>query len=122
VAYRKTIELAQRSLAVNPRSAETLAILGMSQARAGLMAPASEAFQRALGLSPTNPEVLLMAALGARLAGRSGEALSLIGRGLSAGLSENEIETEPDFDPIRQQPEYRALVERHRLEKKEKNR
>jgi serine/threonine-protein kinase len=118
-AYERAIPLARAALAVNPKSAEAHAALALSLARTGHAPAAREEARAAVELAPKDPSVLLMSALVARLDGRGGDALALLDRGLAAGLGVHEIETEPDFDALRRDPRYQALLARERAGKKE---
>jgi len=119
VAYERSIPLARAALSVNPRSADAHAALAVALARTSKRAAGETEMRQAVDLSPLNANVLLMAALVAQLGGKSSEALSYIERGLASGLGTLEVETEPDFQPLRADPRLIALLGKYR-NKKEK--
>ena len=118
-AYEKSIALARAALSVNPRSAQTHASLAVALARTGKPAAAQEEARKSVDLSPSDPNVLLLAALVATLDGTSAQALSFLEKGLAAGLTPNEIETEPDLTPLTRDPRYKAIIDKHNGKKKE---
>ena len=116
-AYESAVRTGRRAVAINPRSAETRAIVAAGLARTGQPGEARAEAARALALEPGNPNVLLLTAVVSTLGGRTDEAISRLELGLRNGLGQAEVETEPEFARLARDPRLRGILETHRRKK-----
>ncbi|MGB9257354.1 MAG: tetratricopeptide repeat protein [Candidatus Korobacteraceae bacterium] len=109
-AYRSAISLAQAKLDVNPRDANIRAIVASYYAMLGERAQALKSLQEALKLAPKDPDVAFRAAIVYMHAGDTDRCLSWIKTAVDEGFSRPSIRDLPDFDPLQNNPKFRALV------------
>jgi tetratricopeptide (TPR) repeat protein len=109
-AYRIAIELARQRLEVNPRDATTLAFTADYYAMLDQERQAQEQMARALEIAPTDADVLFRAAILHNHFGDTGKALDFLGKSVAAGFSRNVIRDTPDFDRLKDDPRFRALL------------
>jgi Flp pilus assembly protein TadD len=109
-AYRKAIELAQQSLAVNPKDAETMALIALYYAQLGDIKKALLYAQNARDLTPDSAFVLLRRIKVYELAHRRRDALNAVEAYLAAGYSRAAIDDDRDLAPLRADPRYLALL------------
>jgi tetratricopeptide (TPR) repeat protein/TolB-like protein len=108
--YRKAIQLAELKLEVNPRDASTLAFLASYYAMTDEKQRALRTIQRALELAPQDPDVQLRAALTFNHFGDTAEALARLENAVRAGTSPATLRDTPDFDGLRPNPRFQALL------------
>jgi len=118
-AYERTVRLGREALAVNPRSGEAHAAVAAALARTGRHAEAAAEARQAVALEGDDPNVLMVASLVAELGGRQDEALAWIEKGLAHGLTVHEIEAEPAFARVRDDPRWKAAEGKARKKEKE---
>ena len=109
-AYRSAISLAQAKLDVNPRDADTRAIVASYYAMLGDRKQALKSLQEALELAPKDPDVAFRAAIVYMHAGDTERCLAWIKTAVDEGISRPSIRDLPDFDPLQSNPKFRALV------------
>ena len=109
-AYRRAADLAEAARAVNPADALNLASLAVYLQKAGDEPAAARRLDEALRRAPADPQVQYRAALVHALAGRSTEALSALERALDLGYSRADAVKADEFERLRQQPRFAALV------------
>jgi TolB-like protein/Tfp pilus assembly protein PilF len=116
-AYRKASELAEKQLVVNDRDWEVLGQLAVYQAHLGDEEQAGELIARALQWSDQNGETLYQLALIDVAFGRKEEALNALTEAVSKSPGYvNLVKTDPDFQPLRDMPQYPELVTSGQLE------
>ena len=110
-AYRNAIVLAEEQLAVNDRDWQVLARLAVYHAYVGDTERADELIARAQQWSDNNGGSLYQQALINVVSGRIEEALDALASALSKVPGYiNLARTEPDFQPLRELPEFQELV------------
>jgi eukaryotic-like serine/threonine-protein kinase len=109
-AYRRAIELGNARLAVNPRDAFTLAYTADYYAMLDREPEAREQMARALALTSTDADVLFRAAVLHNHFKDTEQTLNFLSRSVAAGYSRNVIRDTPDFDHLRDNPRFRALL------------
>ncbi|MGH9457489.1 MAG: tetratricopeptide repeat protein, partial [Thermoanaerobaculia bacterium] len=109
-ARDKGIELARRSLEINPNDPATHGQLVLSYALLGSEAQARRHLDRALSLAPDNPNVLIKAAILAEWEGDSAKALDWITRAVAAGYSKPMLANDPELRDLRGHPSFQKLI------------
>jgi serine/threonine protein kinase/tetratricopeptide (TPR) repeat protein len=109
-AWREAITLEQKTLAVNPSDANTLARIALWEAKLGERADAEGHITRALTLAAGDAEVVYYSAVVRALAGDSERALTSLEQAVKNGYSATTVERDRDLDTIRNTPRFRALV------------
>jgi TolB-like protein/Tfp pilus assembly protein PilF len=110
-AYRAGLEKGRRHLELNPDDARVLYLVAQCHADLGNRESCLEWGRKARTLGPDDPYVLYgIACLFTRL-GEVDEAADHFERAVRAGFRNRRwIESDPDLDPIREHPRYRAAV------------
>jgi serine/threonine protein kinase/tetratricopeptide (TPR) repeat protein len=110
-AYRAGIERARRHLELNPDDARVLYLIAQSHVELGEKDEGLEWGRRARALGPEDPYVLYgITCLFTRI-GEVEEAASQFEQAVGAGFRNRRwIEMDPDLDPIRDHPRYRAAM------------
>ena len=109
-AYARGAESARAEIAVDPRDAAAHASLALALARSGEAAAAREESLRAVALAPADPDNLYQAAIVAVLGGRKKEAAEWVRRSIDGGMSVAQVQREPEFEPLREVPEFQRAV------------
>ena len=109
-AYRKAIDLAQLRLRLNPRDSSALAFTADYYAMVGEERQAREHLARALEIAPNDADVLFRAALLYNHFQDTEKVLDFLSKSLSAGYSRAVIRDTPDFDHLKNDPRFRALL------------
>ncbi|HYX73635.1 MAG TPA: tetratricopeptide repeat protein [Steroidobacteraceae bacterium] len=108
--YRRAIELAQKSLAVNARDAITWSQLGHYSARTRDGSDVSRYVRQALQLSPDDPNVRYYVALTALELGDRAAALESLSRAVELGYPLQLVRAAPDFASLRRDARFRQLL------------
>jgi eukaryotic-like serine/threonine-protein kinase len=111
-AYQKAIELAKERLDVNPRDAFTLAFTADYYSMLDQERQAREQLARALEIAPKDAEVLFRAAILYNHFGDAEKTLDSLAKSVSAGYSRTAIRDTPDFDHLKDDRRFRALISR----------
>ena len=109
-AYRQAIALSEAQLQVNPEDAGLLAYSADYHAMLGEQQAAQTMIGRAITLSPRDPDVLFRAAIVSNHFGDTARALDYLKRAVGAGYSRNLVRDTPDFDRLRSNPQFIALL------------
>jgi tetratricopeptide (TPR) repeat protein len=112
-AYRKAIALAEEQLKVNPRDGELLGLTAGYMAMLGEKKEAMAKIDLALSMAPKDPDVRYRAALVNNHFGEKRLALRWLNSALAAGFSPMLVRDWPDFDALRNDPEFQRLMEAH---------
>jgi eukaryotic-like serine/threonine-protein kinase len=109
-AYQKAIDLANARLEVNPRDALTLAFTADYCAVLDREVQAREKLARALETAPSDADVLFRAAILYNQFGNSDKTLDFLTKSVAAGYSRTVIRDTPDFDRLKDDARFRALL------------
>jgi serine/threonine-protein kinase len=109
-AYRKAIDLALPRLELNPKDSFTLAFTADYYALVDQEQQARESMVRALEIAPTDADVLFRAAILYNHLRDTEKTLDFLGKSVAAGYSRNLIRDTPDFDHLKDDPRFRALL------------
>jgi tetratricopeptide (TPR) repeat protein len=109
-AYREAIRLADEDLRVNPRDSLTWAFRATYMAMLDKKQDALASLQKAESLAPASPKVEFRGALVYNHFGDKERTIQCLRKALGAGLSTSEITTIPDFDHLRGDPAFQAIL------------
>lgn len=110
-AWERAVELAESNLAVNPKNTETLSHIAAAYARIGKMQLAERSLDRLLGLGWKNPNTSFFVALTYYLLGREDDAIRELERAVAMGFPATLIAWDPDFQAMRNDRRYIALLQ-----------
>jgi tetratricopeptide (TPR) repeat protein len=116
---RKTLErglaLIERHLETEPDDVRALYLGGGILVSLGRVEDGLGIARRALSIDPHDPGTLYNVACLYADAGRVGEAIGFLEKALDAGFAQKEwIENDSDLDPLREEPRFKALMQRLR--------
>jgi non-specific serine/threonine protein kinase len=112
-AYARGVEIARRQLDLNPTDSRAWYLGASALVELGDEASALEWARRALEAAPGDPGTLYNLGCFWARAGRLEQALDLLERTVEARFGQKDwIDHDPDWDPVREHPRFRALVER----------
>jgi serine/threonine-protein kinase len=109
-AYLEAIRLADEELRVNPRDGRILSLRATYLAMTNNKPPAMASLQKALSFSPNNPNVEFRAALVYNHFGDTDRTLEWLQKALAAGLPVSLVNQTPDFDHLRADPAFQAIL------------
>jgi tetratricopeptide (TPR) repeat protein/TolB-like protein len=109
-AYQKAIELAKLRLEVNPQDATILAFIADYYAMLDQEREAREQMARALQTAPEDADVLFRGAILYNHFGDSRKTLDFLTKSVAAGYSRTLIRDTPDFDHLKDDQRFRALL------------
>ena len=109
-AYQKAIELAKERLGVNPRDASILSFTADYYAMLDQEPQAREQMRRALEIAPADADVLFRAAILYNHFGDREKTLDFLTKSVAAGGSRTEIRDTPDFDRLKDDRRFQALL------------
>lgn len=112
-AYQKAIDLAKARLEVNPRDAYILAFVADYNAMLDQEPQAREQITRALETAPADADVLFRAAILYNHFGDTEKALHFLTKSVAAGYGRTVIRDTPDFDHLKDDGRFRALLARN---------
>ena len=113
-AYGEAIRLADEKLRVNPRDGRTLAYRATYLAMVDKKEDALASLQKAVSLSPKDPDVHFRAALVYNHLGNTDLTLEWLEKALASGAPADWIRVTPDFDHLRADPQFQAILRRHK--------
>ncbi len=108
--YRKAIALAEEKRRVNPRDASLLSYLAGFYAMIGERRPAQDRIREALRLAPREGEVHYCAALVYTQLGENPRAIEALEHAVSNGYPAATIRDTPNFEALKDEPKFIALV------------
>ena len=108
--YAQAIALVQRDLEVNPRDTEALGYLALFEAKSGEPEKARPPIGQALALAPKDVNVQSMAAEVYAVKGDQQRALDCLKSAVQSGYPRFEVEANPEFDGLRNDPRYREIM------------
>jgi tetratricopeptide (TPR) repeat protein len=108
--YQEAAKIGTSRLQINPRDADTLAYLANYSAMLDDRQAAFSYIQRALELAPSKGEVLFRAAIVYNHFGQTNQTLAYLEKAVNVGYSRTIIRDTPDFQPLQQNPQFRALA------------
>jgi tetratricopeptide (TPR) repeat protein len=109
-AYQKAIELAKLRLEVNPQDATILAFIADYYAMLDQERESREQMARALQTAPEDADVLFRGAILCNHFGDSRKTLDFLTKSVAAGYSRTLIRDTPDFDHLKDDQRFRALL------------
>jgi tetratricopeptide (TPR) repeat protein len=109
-AYKTAIHLARNELAVNAEDPVITASIAEYSAMLGDRQTAEQYTDRALQIDPRNPEVLFRSALVYNHFGETAKTLTQLKKAVDAGFAVVTIRDTPDFDPLKSNAEFAALI------------
>jgi non-specific serine/threonine protein kinase len=110
-ASRRGLEIVERHLELNPNDVRAVYLGAGALADLGKTEQALEWAGRAASMEPNDPGVLYNTTCLYASLNRVDEAINFLKRAIACGFSARVwIESDPDLDPIRQHPEYEALL------------
>jgi len=109
-AYQKAVELAKLRLEVNPQDASILAFTADYYAMLDQEREAREQMARALQTSPGDADVLFRAAILYNHFRDPEKTLDFLSKSVAAGYSRTVIRDTPDFDHLKDDRRFRALL------------
>jgi tetratricopeptide (TPR) repeat protein len=108
--YRHAMDLARKSVEVNPKDAVSWILLANYSARAGETVNVGTYTSRALGLNAEDPTVRYYAALVALERGDQAAALDSLSHALELGYPVRLVRAAPDFASLRNDARFRELL------------
>jgi len=108
--YDKAIALAYKQLQVNPRDANTMGHMALYYAKKGDSTKAKEFINRARSIDPSDVYSLYISAIVDTIANDPKPAILALRTALQKGFSVGDVESEPEFAPLRLAPEYQAMI------------
>jgi tetratricopeptide (TPR) repeat protein/TolB-like protein len=110
--YRQAIALLEQETAANAHNSEARSRIAMHRSALGEREKALADIAESLRLGPRDGQVLFRAAYVYEELGLRERALEAIGAAFGAGFSPEAIRKIPPLQPLREDPRYRALLER----------
>ena len=108
--YDKAISLAYKQLQVNPRDATIMGHLALYYAKKDDTAQAKEFIKRARSIDPSDVYSLYISAVVNTIANEPKPAIATLRTALQKGFSVGDVESEPEFAPLRLSPDYQAMI------------
>jgi eukaryotic-like serine/threonine-protein kinase len=109
-AYREAIRLADDDLRVNPRDARAWAFRATYLAMIDNKPEALASLQKAVSFAPASSSVQFRAALAYNHFGDKNLTIQWLRKALAGGLTANQVENTPDFDHLRGDPSFQAIL------------
>jgi len=109
-SYAQAIGLVQRDLEVNARNPWNLAKLALYEAKSGEPEKARQSIELAMVIAPKDLDVLTMAAEVYAVTGDQQESLECLKSAVQSGYPRFELEANPEFDGLRNDPRYREIT------------
>ncbi|HBE92433.1 MAG TPA: hypothetical protein DDW55_07865 [Gammaproteobacteria bacterium] len=109
--YSRAIDLARKSLVVNPRNATAWLVIALANAYMKQNDEAVLALRRSLELAPENLDMKYQSALVWNALGDTSRALDVLEEALVDGFSLAIIESNPELKTLIEQPRFQMIVE-----------
>jgi serine/threonine protein kinase/Flp pilus assembly protein TadD len=114
-AGQDAVAVAARHLERNPEDVRAVYMTGMALIRLDDPARGLEYLERALAMDPSDGGTLYNVACGYALAGRTEQALDMLEKAIDRAITNLDwIANDPDWEPLRDHPRFRALLDRLR--------
>lgn len=110
-AYSKAVELMQAQLKVNPADAMSAIQLALWDSMLGEREKSARLAKEALAKSPPDPEILFRAAEIFEQNGDRKAAINTLAEAIRAGYPANAIERDPTLQRLREDPQYKKLLQ-----------
>jgi serine/threonine protein kinase/Tfp pilus assembly protein PilF len=111
-AYAEALEVCDRHIALNPDDGRGLTMGAVARARSGDRAGALDWVERAIAAEPDDPVILYAAAGTFAVLGLRDRAITTFARAIDLGFANRQwIEEDPDFDNIRDDERFRAVLQ-----------
>jgi eukaryotic-like serine/threonine-protein kinase len=108
--YEKAIALCFKQLQVNPRNTAIMGDMALYLSKKGDAGQAMEFVQRARGLDSTSVDLMVTAAVVHTLVNRPEDAVADLKKALQHGYTTASVESESEFEPLRNRADYKALI------------
>jgi serine/threonine protein kinase/Tfp pilus assembly protein PilF len=108
--YAQALVLVQKDLEVNPKDTDALCYLALYEAKSGDLEKARQPIGQALALAPKDVDVLSTAAEVYAVVGDRQKALDCMKAAVQGGYPRFEIEANPEFNGLRNDPRYREII------------
>jgi adenylate cyclase len=110
---KEAVRRAEKLLDVNPHNARVLSLATSSLLAEGHPERALEWARRAEAIAPEDSAVIINGALLRAQMNMKDEALDMLERVLGQGCGKRDwIENDPDYDPLREDPRFKAMMEK----------
>jgi eukaryotic-like serine/threonine-protein kinase len=116
--YEKAIALCFKQLQVNPRNTAIMGDMALYLSKKGDAGQAMEFVQRARRLDSASVDLMVTAAVVHTLANRPEDAVADLKRALQHGYTTASVESETEFEPLRNRADYKALISQFAPKKK----
>ena len=110
-AYRRAAELLDAQRKVNPQDSKLMVELALCDSMLGKQAQAIGLMRQAQARAPADPEIMFRTAEIYEQSGDHATALDWLGRAARAGYSVADIQHDPTFQGIRNDPRYKQKVQ-----------
>jgi len=110
VTYERAIGLAEQALEANPRDTDALCSLALYKAKSGEPEKARQLVAKALAIAPKDVDVLGQATEVYTVADDEPNALDCLEKAIRSGYPRFEIEANPEFAKLRDNPRYREIT------------
>ena len=116
--YEKAIALCFKQLQVNPRNTAIMGDMALYLSKKGDAGQAMEFVQRARGLDSASVDLMVTAAVVHTLVNRPEDAVADLKKALQHGYTTASVESESEFEPLRNRADYKALISQFAPKKK----
>ncbi len=108
--YDQAIALAYKQLQVNPRDSNALGHMALYHAKKGDTAQAQDFIRRARSVDPSDIYLIYTVAVVETNANNPAAAIEALRSALQKGFATADVESDPEFTPLRTRPDYQALL------------
>ena len=109
-SYAQAIALAYKQLQVNPRDSNALGHMALYHAKKGDAAQAQDFIRRARAIDPSDIYLIYTVAVVETNANNPTAAIDALRSALQKGFATADVESDPEFTPLRTRPDYQALL------------
>lgn len=111
--YKRTIEIAERQLKINPNDPNVISNLASYYSDIGNKKKSLSLLEKSLKLAPENVQVVYRAATTYERLGNRDKALHWIGIAVNSGFSSSEIEHQPELKELVADERFKKLLEKY---------